>query len=307
MTDLVIARQVPPGDEAGVRAALVSPGRRIGRLVIRGANAMGYVVCQCDCGETLAAPAGRIAEGELYQCRSCSKYDAKPPARRLMGDRRYRGLMSRARAAKRRCEDPRRQNYDRYGGRGIRFLFEAVEHYAVAVFIHGSAHGSRGFELEVDRIDNDGPYAPDNIRLIPHKENTRNREITFMVQGRPLGEIAEQHGLDGIVRYNSLRSAILRKTAETGSEPGMDFVLRHIERLKTKEMRLRPHAKKREPLLVEGVPAMDVIGQCGLAGNKIAYAKIKDLIRRRRDRGAQTTIKDVREYLAARFPPQVSA
>lgn len=41
--------------------------------------------------------------------------------------------------------------------------------------------------------------------------------------------------------------------------------------------------------------------------NAVDYAKIKDLIRRRRDRGAQTTIKDVREYLAARFPSQVSA
>lgn len=303
MTDLVIARQVPAQDDAGARAALVAPGRRIGRLVIRGTNVMGYVVCACDCGETLAAPAGRVADGSVYQCRSCSKYDGKSPARRLIGDRRYPGIMSRARKARRRCENPDDQSYHRYGGRGIRFLFEADEHYAIAVFVQGSV---KGFDLEVDRIDNDGPYAPGNIRLSTKKENGRNRENTYMFQGQPLAQIAEEHGLDGQARYNSLRSAILRKTAETGSEPGMDFVLRHIERLKTKEMRARPHAKKREPLMVEGVPALDVIAQCGLAGNKLAYERVKDFMRRRRDRGAATSQVDVRSYLASRFPEQVS-
>lgn len=304
MTDLVIAREVPAEDDAASRRALTAPGRRIGRMVIRGTNAMGYVVCECDCGETLAAPVGRVADGLVYQCRSCAKYDAKTPAQRLIGPRIYPGLASRARGARNRCENSSNKRYYRYGGRGIRFLFEDDDHYAAAVFIHGSI---KGFGLEVDRTDNDGSYSADNIRLRSRKDNINNRENTFMFQGRPLGELAEEHGLDGLVRYHSLRSAILRKSAETGAEPDLDFVLDRIGSLKSKEMRARPHVKKREPLLVEGIPALDVIGQCGLAGNKIAYDKIKDLIRRHRDRGEQTTIKAVREYLASRFPSQVSA
>lgn len=297
MTDLVVAREVPAADDRYVRDRLTAPGRRIGRLVVRGANAMGYVVCVCDCGETLAAPAGRVADGAIYQCRSCSKHDAQTPARRLIGRRHYKGLMNRANGARRRCEDASHKNWDRYGGRGITWGFQSPEHYAVAVFVHGFSANSN---LEVDRVDNDGPYAPDNIRLVSKKENVRNRENTFTFQGRPLADIAEENGLNGYVLYNSLKSAILRKAAETGSEPDLGFVLEQIERMKTRGTRSRPHSKKREPLMIEGLPALEVIAQFGLGGNKLAYDRVKDFIRYRRSQ--YITVADVRTYLAARFP-----
>lgn len=72
----------------------------------------------------------------------------------------------------RRCHDPRMRCYPRYGGRGIivcqewRDSFEAFYEYM----------GPRPHpKLQIDRIDNDGPYAPGNCRWVTASVNQRNK------------------------------------------------------------------------------------------------------------------------------------
>ena len=78
-----------------------------------------------------------------------------------------------------RCNNPERNEYERYGGRGITVCPEWGAGYAgVAAFVlwalsHGWAPG-----LEIDRRDNDGNYEPGNCRWVSHTINCYNRGIT---------------------------------------------------------------------------------------------------------------------------------
>jgi hypothetical protein len=75
-----------------------------------------------------------------------------------------------------RCYYPRTRNFNRYGGRGIYVCAEWLND--PAAFINwAKAHGwQRG--LHIHRVNNDGPYSPDNCRFVTHLENNRERPCT---------------------------------------------------------------------------------------------------------------------------------
>lgn len=73
---------------------------------------------------------------------------------------------------KSRCNNPNREKWPRYGGRGIYVCPEwdnDVEAFADWALSNGYEPG-----LQLDRIDNDGPYSPENCRWVTAKENCRN-------------------------------------------------------------------------------------------------------------------------------------
>ncbi len=74
---------------------------------------------------------------------------------------------------KQRCYNPRRENYPRYGGRGITICDEWLND--VSTFVEWAL--ANGFQpnLQIDRIDNDGSYSPENCRWVTAQTNSRNR------------------------------------------------------------------------------------------------------------------------------------
>lgn len=70
-----------------------------------------------------------------------------------------------------RCNNPKRNNYSRYGGRGIGLLFTSDEF--VDYVVNTLLVDPRG--LQIDRIDNAGNYEAGNIRFVTAKENCQNR------------------------------------------------------------------------------------------------------------------------------------
>ncbi len=99
----------------------------------------------------------------------------------------------------RRCYDKGNKSYYFYGGRGIKVCQEwrrdwrSFRDWAME---HGFFMG-----LEIDRIDNDGDYTPDNCRFVTRKVNQRNRRDNRRMTCRGITlTLAEWSELLGIAR-----------------------------------------------------------------------------------------------------------
>lgn len=91
-----------------------------------------------------------------------------------------------------------------------------------------------GFDnrLTLDRIDNDGPYAPWNCRFVTHKENGRNRKdsvfVEYKEQLRNLSQLCEQLCIPYNVIYARLKKgdtfeqAISYPVAHRNNKPKYD-------------------------------------------------------------------------------------
>lgn len=103
-----------------------------------------------------------------------------------------------------RCTNPKATSYQHYGGRGIQVCeqwrtFEA--------FLRDMGEPPAGTTL--DRIDNEGPYSPENCRWVPFSRQARSRRDTVMLTAfgrtQPLADWADQLGVDFRVIHTRLR------------------------------------------------------------------------------------------------------
>jgi hypothetical protein len=106
---------------------------------------------------------------------------------------------------KQRCDNPRSTYFLDYGGRGIRYCARWADFSAFL-----SDMGPRPFGMTLDRIDNDGPYSPENCRWATRRQQALNKRvtrwITFRGETKPLAEWA---GLLGI-GYAKTRKRLAR-------------------------------------------------------------------------------------------------
>lgn len=88
----------------------------------------------------------------------------------------YNPLRSRYNHIKERCYNPNSVSYPRYGGRGITMCDEWLNDFGA--FEKWCRENGYKRELQIDRIDNDGPYAPWNCRFVTNKENSQHKGST---------------------------------------------------------------------------------------------------------------------------------
>lgn len=104
-----------------------------------------------------------------------------------------------------RCENPNREFYPDYGGRGITVCDDWKKFSA---FYRDMGDAPEGCTLE--RIDNDKGYSADNCRWATRSEQARNRRssllITISGETLSLAEWVEKHG----VPYNTVFRRIRR-------------------------------------------------------------------------------------------------
>lgn len=87
---------------------------------------------------------------------------------------------------KRRCNDSKRPAFKNYGGRGISVCQEWSEDFIV--FYNWGLSAGYQAGLQIDRINNDWNYSPDNCKWSTPLENSLNKRsnIRFTYQGRTL-------------------------------------------------------------------------------------------------------------------------
>jgi hypothetical protein len=102
------------------------------------------------------------------------------------------------RSMRSRCNDPGNTSYKNYGGRGIK-VCERWESYEN--FLADKGEKPIGFEL--DRIDVDGDYTPENTRWIPRGSGLKRNTVIVNLEGRPmkLMDAAKELGLDYFALY----------------------------------------------------------------------------------------------------------
>lgn len=110
-------------------------------------------------------------------------------------------------AMKQRCYNPKCQSYGRYGARGIAMCDEWKA--SSSAFIRWALDNGYEPGLQVDRIDNDGPYSPENCRLTTPSANSRNtrrnKHLTLLGTSKTVAEWCEQLPISQFTIYWWLR------------------------------------------------------------------------------------------------------
>lgn len=142
------------------------------------------------------------------------------PAHKTHGRSRVNGkhpiLYGRWANIKDRCCNPNSKDYRKYGGRGITICEEWKESYE-AFHSWAMSHGFRP-ELQIDRIENDKGYSPDNCRWVTPKINSNNRRNNVSVEykGKMMGilEVAELTGIPWQTLYKHYKDGGLEAYVE---------------------------------------------------------------------------------------------
>lgn len=153
-------------------------GNQYGRLVVvetTGKNRWGWDLwrCHCECGKEKIIEGRSLIRGLTKSCGCLRGADFLHGDCRGNKETDIYNLWGRI---KERCNNPKRDNADRYYLRGVKVCDEWLNNYeAFRDFCVKSGY-KKG--LQIDRINSDGDYCPDNCRFVTPAENTRNRAAT---------------------------------------------------------------------------------------------------------------------------------
>jgi hypothetical protein len=134
--------------------------------------------CKCDCGTERLIWSNDLTHERTSNC-GCTRR-----THGMTNSREFETWNS----MRKRCLRKTNHNYKNYGGRGIavcrRWLNSFANFYADM--------GPKPVGAQLDRINNDGPYSPQNCRWVTPRQNANNRgnnrRLTYMGQTKTLAE-----------------------------------------------------------------------------------------------------------------------
>lgn len=149
-------------------------GRKFSKLTILGrvwrlnSNRV-YWLCKCECGSLRIIQTSHLKDGHSKSCGCLIGHNGI----HYKTDTRLYKIWG---GIKTRCLNPNCTTYNYYGGRGIVMCDEWKNNFQ-AFYDWAMLNGYQD-NLELDRIDNDKNYSPDNCRWVTHKENCNNRRTS---------------------------------------------------------------------------------------------------------------------------------
>lgn len=167
-------------------------------------------LCRCDCGNEVIVAGSNLQSGHTKQCVECGHKETtfKRTTHNLTGTRLYNiwgGMITR-------CECEKSNIFPHYGGRGIKVCEEW--HDSSKFFEWAFSNGYRE-DLEIDRIDVNGDYCPENCRWVTRIENANNkRNNTFVEHNGEVKTVSEWARFYGVNRRNLSRNLLNGYTLE---------------------------------------------------------------------------------------------
>ena len=161
-------------------------GRTFGKLsVIRrvGSDKCGHAIFECECScpskPKILVTGTHLLTGHTLSCgcvqserASIAKTKWKTPDEKYASDV-FRDM-------KKRCYNPKNSEYYCYGGKGIRICDDWLHDRSKFVSWAVSNGCHRG--LEIDRVNNDGPYSPNNCRFVSRTINANNKSTNRRIE-----------------------------------------------------------------------------------------------------------------------------
>lgn len=189
-------------------------GSKYGRLTVLSRaenNERGQTrwLCRCDCGNEVIVIGHSLISGNTMSC-GCIHKERLAARNRANAKHGMRGsrLYHTWHNMKDRCLRKKHKQYHDYGGRGIFVCQEWVESFE-SFRDWALANGYRD-DLSIDRIDNDGPYSPENCRWATIREQSNNRRnnhiITYNGESHTLKEWSELYDIP----YYLLKDRIIK-------------------------------------------------------------------------------------------------
>lgn len=156
-------------------------GRRFGRLLVigyGGSSPQGEAkwYCLCDC-EKISLTRGRaLRSGAALSC-GCLRLEKTTKHGHCKNEREKQSITYTSyKNARERCRNPKATNYESYGGRGIKFLFDTFEDFLAEVGERPSK------KYTIDRIDGNKHYEKGNLRWATAKQQNNNRSSNRLIK-----------------------------------------------------------------------------------------------------------------------------
>lgn len=156
-------------------------GQRFGRLVVierAGSNKKKNAkwLCKCDCGNYTTVVGNKLRSGHTQSC-GCLVRETSSVTHKIHGMK-DNPLYTIWKGMRQRCTNSNNPAYPNYGGRGIRVSEEWSQFEDFAKWAENNGY-QRG--LDIDRINNDGNYSPDNCRWATREMNNSNKRSNVLV------------------------------------------------------------------------------------------------------------------------------
>lgn len=152
-------------------------------------------LCQCDCGNKVVVTGSNLKSGHSTQCKACQLSSMQKG--NITHDQSHTKLYYVWQGMKNRCENINHKSYADYGRRGIRVCDEWHSFDAFQQWAWSNGYGEG---VEIDRINNDGDYCPENCRWVGRLDNARNKSnnkvILYNGEKKTLSEWATHFGVN---------------------------------------------------------------------------------------------------------------